>query len=164
MSTNRKSATSTLESLGALGLFKNVSQQTLGRLSTELDPRHIEPGTEVLSEGKEDLAMFVVLSGELEVLKRVASGKRAIRVALLGPGDWFGEMSLLDPQPRSASVRALAPSTLLSMDTQQIQSLIYNQNLADYAALMTNIARALARRLRVTSGILTQAASNLHTM
>lgn len=164
MSTDRKSAAITLQSLSGLSLFKDVSQLTLERLCKQLDPLHIEPGTEVLREGKEDLSMFVVLSGELEVLKRVGSSKRAIRVALLGPGDWFGELSLLDPQPRSASVRALAPSTLLVMDTQQIQSLIYDQNIADYAAFMTNIARALARRLRVTSGILTQAASNVHTM
>lgn len=150
------------ETLSRLGLFKNISLHTLEHLTTELNPRHIEPGTEVLSEGKEDTSMFVVLNGELEVLKRIGASKRAIRVALLGPGDWFGEMSLLDPQPRSASVRTLAPSVLLSMNTEQVQTLIYDHDLKDYATFMTNIARALARRLRVTSGILSQAASNIH--
>ena len=53
--------------------------------------------------------MFVVLSGEVEVLHKGGSD-HDVRVALLGPGDWVGEMAVLDVQPRSASVRALAPT------------------------------------------------------
>ncbi|MCB9709174.1 MAG: cyclic nucleotide-binding domain-containing protein [Myxococcales bacterium] len=154
----------TPEALARIGLFKDLADDTLAHIISNLTPHAIEPGTQVLSEGTEDVAMFVVLGGELEVLKRISSSKRAIRVALLGPGDWFGEMSLLDPKPRSASVRALAPSTLLSMNKEEIQALIYDRSLRDYATFMTNIARALAHRLRVTSGILSQAASNVHNI
>ena len=73
-----------------------------------------------------------------------------------GPGDWFGEMAILDVQPRSASVRALAPSLLLSMRPEQVERLLYRRGLKDYSLLIMNIARELSRRLRVADGILAQ--------
>ena len=55
------------------------------------------------------LTMYVLLDGEMEVSKRSRRG-RDTRVAILGPNDLFGEMSMIDMQSRSATVRALAPS------------------------------------------------------
>jgi CRP-like cAMP-binding protein len=73
---------------------------------------------------------------------------------MLGPGDWFGEMAILGIQPRSASVRALAPSLLLSMGTEQVDRLLYRADLKDYALLVMNIARELSRRLRVADRLI----------
>ena len=66
----------------------------------------------LIAEGEIAAHMFVVLGGEVEVLHKGGSD-HDVRVALLGPGDWIGEMAILDVQPRSASVRSLAPTTLL---------------------------------------------------
>jgi CRP/FNR family transcriptional regulator, cyclic AMP receptor protein len=96
-----------------------------------------------------------VIGGELEVVKRALDGS-TVRVAMLGPGDWFGEMAILDVQPRSASVRALAPSLLLSMSADQVDRLLYRVSPKDYSLLVMNIARELSRRLRVADGILAQ--------
>ena len=74
-------------------------------------------------------------------------------MALLGPGDWVGEMSILDVMPRSASVRALAPSLLLVLTASDLDKL-YRKDLPSYSMLMMNIARELSRRLRVADGIL----------
>src|SRR5262249_48143787 len=96
--------------------------------------------------------MFVVLGGELEVLKHNAHGAEA-RVAMLGPGDWVGEMSIIDVMPRSATVRALAPSFLMRITAEGMDKL-YRRDIKSYALFVLNLARELSRRLRVADGIL----------
>jgi CRP-like cAMP-binding protein len=82
-----------------------------------------------------------------------------VRVALLGPGDWVGEMALLDPQPRSASVRALAPSLLLRITASDMQDLIRGRDVALYAQLVSNMARELGRRLRVADRLMARSSA-----
>jgi CRP/FNR family cyclic AMP-dependent transcriptional regulator len=96
--------------------------------------------------------MYVVLRGEIEVLKRSKSGIEA-RVALLGPGDWFGEMSIVDVQPRSATVRALAAGRLLRVTSSDLDAL-YRYDVKSYSLIVLNLARELSRRLRVADSIL----------
>jgi CRP/FNR family transcriptional regulator, cyclic AMP receptor protein len=144
-----------------IGLFGGISDESLDRLASELPQVRAEPGNVVVTEGDLSTEMFVVVAGELEVVKRAADGS-TVRVALLGPGDWFGEMAILDVQPRSASVRALAPSILLSMSADQVDRLLYRVAPKDYSLLVMNIARELSRRLRVADGILAQFFVSMH--
>lgn len=148
-------ASITSAALRDIGLFGGISDESLGRLAAELPERRAEPGGMVVKEGELSTEMFVVIGGELEVVKSTLDGSQ-VRVAMLGPGDWFGEMAILDVQPRSASVRALAPSLLLSMSADQVDRLLYRASPKDYSLLVMNIARELSRRLRVADGILAQ--------
>lgn len=141
--------------LREVGLFGGLDDETLSLLCRELPVDRITVGTRVVSEGDPAREMFVVLDGELEVLKRARSGSE-IRVAMLGPGGWFGEMSILDVQPRSASVRALAPSRVMRLSAENVDRLLYRRDLKAYALFVMNIARELSRRLRVADGILAQ--------
>jgi CRP-like cAMP-binding protein len=93
------------------------------------------------------------------VQKQSQAGVEA-RVAMLGPGDWFGEMSILDVQPRSASVRTLAPARLLRIRATDLDAL-YRHDLKAYAIIVLNIARELSRRLRVADGLLADFVANL---
>ncbi|MET0287451.1 MAG: cyclic nucleotide-binding domain-containing protein [Polyangiales bacterium] len=148
-------ASITSAALRDIGLFGGISDESLGRLAAELPELRAEPGKNVVDEGDLSTEMFVVIGGELEVVKRALDGS-TVRVAMLGPGDWFGEMAILDVQPRSASVRALAPSLLLTMSADQVDRLLYRVSPKDYSLLVMNIARELSRRLRVADGILAQ--------
>ncbi len=145
----------TAAALREIGLFGGISDESLARLAADLPELRAEPGKIVVTEGDLSTEMFVVIAGELEVVKRAADGS-TVRVAMLGPGDWFGEMAILDVQPRSASVRALAPSLLLSLSADQVDRLLYRAAPKDYTLLVMNIARELSRRLRVADGILAQ--------
>jgi len=140
------------EQLRDIGLFGGLSDDTLDVLIEDLSAQITEPGTLVLKEGDNAREMFVVLGGELEVLKRGPHGGEA-RVAMLGPGDWVGEMSIIDVMPRSASVRALAPSLLLRISAEDLDRL-YRRDLKSYTMMVLNIAREMSRRLRVADGIL----------
>ena len=140
------------EQLRDIGLFGGLSDAAIDQLVAELETARVEAGTFVLREGEVAREMFVVLGGELEVLKRGAHGAEA-RVAMLGPGDWVGEMSIIDVMPRSATVRALAPSLLLKITAEDLDKL-YRRDIKSYALFVLNIARELSRRLRVADGIL----------
>ncbi len=137
-----------------IGLFGGLDDEVLENLAATLPQLNLRPGDVVFREGEQGRELFIVLEGELEVQKR-ARNAVDVRLALLGPGDWFGEMSVLDVQPRSASVRALAASCLLVLRAQDLDAL-YRRNLKAYSLLVMNIAREISRRLRVADGILAE--------
>jgi len=138
--------------LRAIGLFGALGDEVLQHFSAALNVQVIDTGTTLFREGEDGREMFVLLQGELEVLKRSHRGTDA-RVALLGPGDWVGDMSIVDIQPRSATVRALAPTRLLRVTAADLDS-VYRTDLKAYCIVILNLARELSRRLRVTDGIL----------
>ena len=145
--------------LREIGLFGALPEDVLVRLSQSLRLVEVTPGSTLFKEGEDGRAMYVVLRGEVEVCKRSQRGTDA-RVALLGPGDWFGEMSIVDVQPRSATIRALAPSSLLCITAQDLDQL-YRQDLKAYAIIVLNLARELSRRLRVADGVLADLIANV---
>lgn len=141
-----------VELLAGIALFAGLSQQALEDLARDLQECTLPPGDFAFKEGELGRELFVVVSGELEVLKQSQSGEQA-RVALLGPGDWFGEMSVIDVQPRSASVCSLAESKLFALSLPALEGL-YQRDVRAYAAVLTNLAREMSRRLRVADGLL----------
>jgi CRP-like cAMP-binding protein len=142
-----------------IGLFGALSDEVLTHLSAALAAQAPSAGETIFHEGDDGRDMFVVLGGEVEVLKRSKTGMDA-RVAVLGPGDWFGEMSLVDIQPRSATVRTLAPARLLRITASDLDAL-YRHDLKSYSLVVLNLARELSRRLRVSDGILADLVANL---
>lgn len=148
-----------VERLREIGLFGALSDEVLSHLTGTLRQALYAPGAPIFNEGDAAQEMYVVLEGEVEVLKKSRRG-RSQRVAILGPNDTFGEMSIIDVQPRSATVRALAPTRLLRIAAEDLDSL-YRHDLKSYALITLNIARDLSRRLRVTDGILADIAANV---
>jgi CRP/FNR family transcriptional regulator, cyclic AMP receptor protein len=142
----------TVEELREIGLFGALCDEVLAHLTGTLETRWVQSGEIIFREGDAAHDMFVVLEGEIEVLKQ-SREKHDHRVAILGPKDSCGEMSLIDVQPRSATVRCLAPSRLLRVTSEDFDRL-YRYDLKSYALVTLNIARDLSRRLRVADGIL----------
>jgi CRP-like cAMP-binding protein len=142
----------TVEELREIGLFGALCDEVLEYLARTLETRWVASGETIFREGDAAHDMFVVLEGEVEVLKH-SRQSHDHRVAILGPKDTCGEMSLIDVQPRSATVRVLAPSRLLRITSEDFDRL-YRHDLKSYALVTLNIARDLSRRLRVADGIL----------
>src|SRR5687768_5347969 len=97
--------------LVATPFFGGLSNASLDLLIAMLVERRFDTGATVVAEGEPGRSMYIVHSGALGVSKLGKAG-RAIRIAGLGPGDFFGEMTLLEPQNRSATVRAESPTVL----------------------------------------------------
>ena len=149
----------TIDGLRDIGLFGALSDEVLTHLVSTLKQFTVIPGDTIFREAEPAHEMFVLLDGEVEVVKKSRLG-REHRIALLGPSDCFGEMSVIDMMPRSATVRAVAPSRLLRISSEDMDAL-YRYDLKSYALITLNIARDLSRRLRVSDGILADFTANV---
>jgi CRP-like cAMP-binding protein len=88
--------------LGSVPLFEGLSQRDLRRIAELAEEVWFPPGKIVIEEGRSPLAFYVILDGQA----RVVRGSRRKLLRRLGPGDYFGELSLIDGHPRSASIVA----------------------------------------------------------
>jgi len=126
--------------------FGGLSVASLDLLVAMLIERRFDVGATVVSEGEPGRSMFIVHSGELAVSKRGDAG-RAIRIAGLEPGDFFGEMTLIEMQNRSATVVAVGPVVLYELTAGKLYT-CYKADIHAYVMVMQNINRELCRRLR----------------
>src|SRR4051812_39558349 len=94
------------ELLARVPIFGGLPADVLDRIVDVTRIVEVPAGAQVIGEGEPAMNMFVVRAGELEICKRGRNGAE-FRLALLHPGDCVGEMSLIDIQPRSATVRTL---------------------------------------------------------
>ena len=92
-------------------LLASLSGERLTSLAEKMRREHVEAGKTVVQEGEEGDRFYVVLSGMLSVSQSSLGARRVLR-----PGDFFGEVSLAMNIPRTASVRAMAPSVVASCD------------------------------------------------
>ena len=129
-------------SLRALPLFGELSDDLLQLVSTEVQTRVLPAGTTIFRLGEAGNELFIVLDGGVQIsLPSADSGDEV--VAELTAGRWFGEMALITGEPRSASARTTADTTLLVMSRASFQTL-----LARVPALALTLSHELSRRLR----------------
>ena len=140
-------------------LFQGLTESTIELLAKELRRDRVQPGDLLMQEGDLASHMYVILAGEVEIMTPSPHGN--VCVAILGPGDWLGEMSALEIQPRSASARALAPSLMLRITATDVRNLLQDQDMADYAQFVLNIARELHRRLRVADRLIANSGATM---
>ena len=132
--------------LVATPFFGGLSDASLDLLIPMLAERRFDVGATVVAEGEPGRSMFIVRSGELVVSKLGDSG-RMIRIAGLDPGDFFGEMTLIEMQNRSATVVAERTSVLYELTARNLYT-YYKADIHAYVMVMQNINRELCRRLR----------------
>jgi CRP-like cAMP-binding protein len=132
--------------LGNIAVFGGLEDRTLDRIIGMLVEQRFEQGAIVCKEGEPGRSMYVVRSGEVVVCRRAESG-HLVRVVRLGPGECFGEMTLIDIQPRSATVLVEAAATLYALTNRDLYRL-YQDDVAGYVMVLQNICRELSRRLR----------------
>jgi CRP/FNR family cyclic AMP-dependent transcriptional regulator len=94
------------DTLAQVPLFSQLSRRDLRRLARGAVSRHFGKGDIIVKEGEQAVVFYFVGSGSAEVVKG-AEGTSPRVLGTLGPGDFFGEMALLDNYLRSATVRAL---------------------------------------------------------
>ncbi|WP_375306843.1 cyclic nucleotide-binding domain-containing protein [Bradyrhizobium sp. A11] len=130
----------------ATPFFGGLSDPGLDLLVSMLTERRFEPGATIVAEGEPGRSMFIVKSGRLAVSKRASSG-RVIPISVLERGDFFGEMTLIEMQNRSATVVAEVPTVLYELTAQDLYA-CYKADIHAYVIVLQNINRELCRRLR----------------
>ena len=132
--------------LVATPFFGGLSDASLDLLVSMLVKRRFDVGATVVSEGEPGRSMYIVRSGEL-VVRRLGGSGRVIRMAGLEPGDFFGEMTLIEMQNRSATVVAESPTVLYELTARNLYT-YYKADIHAYVMVIQNINRELCRRLR----------------
>ena len=122
-------------------LFRSLHTRELIRLAKITSELEFGAGTLVINEGDAGDELFIIVEGDVEVF----TGTRS--VSTLGPGSCIGELSVIDTEPRSSSVRTLSASRLLSMKRKDFLLAIKEE-----PAIAVNIMKILADRLRYHLG------------
>ncbi|HVL55073.1 MAG TPA: cyclic nucleotide-binding domain-containing protein [Burkholderiaceae bacterium] len=123
-------------------LFSSLSEHQLEMLAAGSVRRNFPKGRTIVAEGEPSQSLYILLSGRAKVQRSDAEGKEVI-LAVLGPGECFGEMSLIDDEPRSASV-----ITIESCDFMAINKDSFKQMLQQSHDIALQIMKGLIRRLR----------------
>jgi uncharacterized membrane protein len=127
--------------LAEVPLFNGLGANALQRIADRLVEHRLEAGEVLFREGEVGKALYVVVSGEIEVL--VGRGGREATLARLGPRSHLGEMALLDDAPRSSTARAASTTTLIEVSRETFLGELLGSPDATRALL-----GEMARRLR----------------
>lgn len=133
--------------LKRVSLFDDVDQKTLDAIANSAVEQSYTPGQEIVHQGDTGAGAFIIRSGKAEVIQD-KDGQQT-KLATLGPGDVFGEMALLDEFPRSASVRAVEPTTALGIQRWHFKGI-----LESHPSLALALLPMLVRRIRAAEGML----------
>lgn len=120
---------------GALEVFLGQAKQSV-----------VAAGDVIAREGEKNDCLYLIESGEVSILKNMDTPNPAT-LAVLGPGECFGEMCILESLPRSASAKAVQQTTVVSVPSDAFFRL-YQKAPEQYCIILLNIARDLSRRLR----------------
>jgi CRP/FNR family transcriptional regulator, cyclic AMP receptor protein len=130
-----------VELIQKVPLFADLDRKELSDLASWFKERSFSEGEEVVSEGRGGIGFFVIEAGEAGV--SVHGDERAS----LGPGDYFGEVALIDEGARSATVTAKSPLRTYGLTSWEFRPLVENN-----ASIAWKLLQTMAKRLRAAEG------------
>ncbi|WP_269532758.1 Crp/Fnr family transcriptional regulator [Chitinimonas sp. BJYL2] len=140
-----------IATLRQIPLFHGLSDEELGHIEASAAARTYAKSTVIIQEGEPGSSMYLLIQGRVKVFVGDISGKEYI-LAVLGPGEYVGELALLDDEPRTASVETEEQSTFLVFQKDDFLSLLHKHPNIQFKVLVN-----LVRRTRH----LTEAVKNL---
>ena len=147
-------AAETAEFLKTVRLFRQFDRPELLALTARLRERRLRKGQVLFHQGETGEEMFLVRDGTILVSKPV-TGRVEQVLARFGPGDFFGEMSLFDHSPRSATIQAETDVELLALDRQNLTGLI-EVNPRAAAAFFQSLVEVFIERLRASGELVAE--------
>ncbi len=126
-------------------LFKALDDEAATALQSQMSPSRMERGDVLFHEGDRGDTLYVIAEGKVKLGRTSADGRENL-VAILGPGEMFGELSLFDPGPRTMTATAIAETQLLGLGNDSLTGLLSGRPEVSKALLS-----ALAQRLRRTN-------------
>ena len=136
------------EVLARAGLFQGVAPEAAEALAASLEQSDFTRGEIVFSEGEQGDTLYIVVSGKVKIGRRAADGRENM-LSVMGPSDMFGELSLFDPGPRTATATVVTEARLASLAHSSLRPWIN-----DRPEIAEQLLRVLARRLRRTNDAL----------
>jgi len=131
-----------IELLKTVSLFWDLDKTELGYISEKMVSKKFENGNLIFLEESEGKNLFFVVEGSVKVTRLSKDGREVI-LAMLNAGDFFGEMSLLDGEARSANVIALEKTEVLSLNRDDFLVVLH-----DYPKIAIQLLKEMTSRLR----------------
>lgn len=132
--------------LRSLSLFQDLSDRDMGYVLQALHSRTYEPGEPLFLEGDIGRALFILENGHIELTKQGARGQTQ-RLAVVEPGEFFGEMALLEHLPRSASATSIERSQVHLLYRTRLEELLRKHPRIG-VSILQHLAKMLSARLR----------------
>ena len=143
----------TVNALSTINLFEGIDPRGLRDIAAIASEESHRLGEVIFKEGDTGGALYMILEGKVRVSREV-SGMGEEALAVLGAGDAFGEMALIDEFPRSADVRVHERCRLLVVSKEALEDLLFlNRGLA--YEILWNFVKILSSRLRETNDKMT---------
>jgi len=127
--------------LKGVPIFQKVDGEGLRHLAERAEEKIVEAGNFIVRENEMGEEMYIIKRGKVEVFKEVNGEKK--QLALLGEKAFFGEMSILEEAPRSASVKAVEDSCLITINKECFRDSIF-----EYPDIAFEVLKVLSSRLR----------------
>jgi len=124
--------------LARVPIFANCTAEEIGAIASVAQESGFGADQIIVTQGTPGQAFYLILSGRVEIIRDGQS------LGSFGPGDFFGEMSLLDQAPRSATIKASEPTTCLMLSSWDFKAL-----LEAHPSIAVKLLEVLSRRLRV---------------
>ncbi|UCE88948.1 MAG: Crp/Fnr family transcriptional regulator [Pseudomonadota bacterium] len=128
--------------LDRVHLFADLAANETDVLTEHCSTRSYPANAILINEGDTTDSLYVILEGQVKVYASDENGKEII-LNILGAGEYFGELALIDDAPRSASIMTLAPSKLMIISKSD-----FRRCLAEHPQIAYNLIRALTRQVR----------------
>ena len=129
-------------SLKKVPFFANLNQSEITALSRKLVSRHFGPNQIIFHLGDPGGLLYIILGGKVKISHSTIDGQEAV-LAILGAGDFFGELALLDDSPRSASAVAIEETETLTLHRHEFLNFLDNN-----PAFARHVLNVLAKRIR----------------
>jgi len=126
-------------------LFAGLDADAAGALSQSMSPTELGRGDVLFNEGDPGDRLYVIITGKIKLGRTSPDGRENL-LAVLGPGEMFGELSLFDPGPRTAAATAVSPVRMLGLGHDDLQSWLTGR-----PEVARHLLQALAKRLRRTN-------------
>jgi len=126
-------------------LFSALAPEAVEALTASMSESRVERGVTIFREGEPGDRLFVIRSGKIKLGQTSSDGRETL-LAVLGPGEMFGELSLFDPGPRTATATVVADAHVYELGHDQIVAW-----LEQFPGAARHMLHALARRLRRTN-------------
>jgi CRP-like cAMP-binding protein len=131
-----------------VGFLAGLKKKDLKGLVEFCLKRSYKKGETLVNQGDPGLGLYIIIAGKVEIIKKTASGSE-LKVAIHGPGDFFGEMAVLDDAPRSASVIALEDTECLFLTAEDFKA-----RLKSHPEIALEILPIVVNRFRETNKML----------
>ena len=135
-------------------IFKELSEEELDPVKHLIFERSFKAGSTLFLEGMKGEVFYIVKEGKIDILKK--NGGEEVPIATLGPGEFVGEMSIIDDEPRSATAKVSEDSLLLII-TKKCFSDIMRATPGGANKILLAMLKIVNQRLRETNRKLAQA-------